>query len=236
MEFVREYMWILIVVCIVLSCYAQLRVTLSYNRNSKILAQSGMLAKDLARKLLDQAGLKDIQVVRVKGTMTDYYNNKQKIVALSDGVYESSAVSALAICAHEVGHALQYQSGYVPIKIRNFFIKVNNITSILMWPLLILGVILEAVLMMTSNVGLYMIIIVLGIYVLATIISCVTLPVETNASRRAMEALTDSGALKDDELPYAKDMLKAAAFTYLASLIISIIQLLRILALFSRKK
>ena len=90
--------------------------------------------------------------------------------------------------------------------------------------------------MMTSNVGLYMIIIVLGIYVLATIISCVTLPVETNASRRAMEALTDSGALKDDELPYAKDMLKAAAFTYLASLIISIIQLLRILALFSRKK
>lgn len=236
MEFLREYMWVMIVACILISFYAQIRVTLSYNRNSKIIAQSGMIAKDLARKLLDSAGLTDIQIVRVRGNMTDYYNHSKKTIALSDGVYDSGSISALAICAHEVGHALQYQSGYAPIKIRNFFIKVSNLTSILMWPLLILGVILEIVLISVSNVGFYMILIILGIYIVTTIISLITLPVETNASRRAMEILSTSGAISDEELPAVKDVLKSAAFTYLASLITSIVQLLRIiLIIFDRK-
>ena len=229
-------MWILIIICLLISSFAQVRITNAYNKNSKLIVKVGVVAKDLARRILDTADLNDIQVVQVKGTMTDYYDHKRRLVALSDGVYNSSSVAAIGIMAHEVGHALQYKDGYFPIKLRTFFIKFNNIAAIMMWPVLIIGIILEVILA-SMSVGYVFIAVILCFYILSTIISLVTLPVETNASRRALDMLDSMGMFQDDELDGIKEMLKAAAFTYLASLITSVVQLVRIIAiLVSNKK
>lgn len=229
-------LWGLIIFSILLTCYAQIKVSVNYNKYSKVLASSGITASVLARQILDIAGLKDIKIVRVSGTMTDYYHHKKKIIALSEGVYDSSSISALGIVAHEVGHALQYQSGYFPIKVRSLVITVSNIVSKLMWPILIIGVLLDIFIVMTVPVGLYLIYGILGIFVITTLASFVTLYVEKNASNRALQLLQDMNALDEYELGGAKAVLDSAGLTYVAGFVGSLVNLLRILFILSRNR
>ena len=228
------FLWVMVIFSIALTCYAQFKVSFNYNKYSKIMAKSGITASVLARQILDTAGLKDIKVVRVKGIMTDYYNHKKKIIALSEGVYDSSSIASLGIVSHEVGHALQYQSNYFPIKLRIFAIGISNIVSKLMWPMLIVGVLLDIFMVMSAPVGLYIIFGMLVVFVLSTMVSFVTLPVEKNASNRALQLLQDMHTLNDDELVGAKAVLSSAGLTYVAGFIGSLVNLLRIIFILTR--
>lgn len=222
---------------ILLAFYAQPKVTSAYNTYSRVRAASGITAYEFTRAALNRAGLNHIQITRTRGQMTDHYDHKNKRIGLSDGVYDSSSVAALSIAAHELGHALQYADKlYLPIKLRTFLIPVVNFTSRLMWPLVIVGMLMglfvPALTFMGHPIGNIIMIIGLAFYGLVLILSLVTMPTETNASRRAVKILSNGGILTQQETAQSKKVLNAAALTYFASLVISFLQLLRILAIF----
>ncbi len=221
---------------ILISCYAQGKVSTEYNRYSKVLAKSGITAKVLARQVLDIAGLKHIEVKVVSGTMTDYFDAKNNILALSEGVSDSSSVSALGIAMHEVGHALQYKDNYFPIKLRKFIGIVTNFMSKTMWILLIAGIILDIFILSGVAYGTIFMNIALILLIVATLFELITIPVERNASKRAYALLQETNALDEEEMYGAKKVLSAAGLTYVASFITSVLNLLRILMIFGRRK
>lgn len=219
---------------LLLAIYAQSKVSHAYNRYSAMRTSLGITAREFTRAALDRAGLTDIEITKTKGHMTDYYDHRNRRLALSEGVYNSSSVAALSIAAHELGHALQYADKmYVPIRLRAVLVRVVNATSKMMWPLVIGGMLISFFLpvMLFGNTLLGDVILYAGVavYGVTLILSLVTLPTETNASRRAIRILSDGGILNSDETEGAKKVLNAAALTYLASLAVSFLQLLRIL-------
>jgi len=224
------------IISIVISCYAQTKVSSAYNKYSRVLSKSGITAKVLARQVLDIAGLKDVNITIVSGTMTDYYNHKTRTLALSEGVSDSSSVAALGIALHEVGHALQYKEKYVPIKVRQVLGVVANFMSKSMWILFIAGIILDLFLLTGVMYGTVFINIALTMLVLTTLFTLATLPVEKNASDRAYSLLKETNALDEEELVGAKKVLSAAGFTYMASFIVSVLNLLRFIMLFTRRR
>ena len=233
-ELYWEYyvMGIILLPAIILAIYAQCKVTSTYKQYSNELSQKGMKSQDLARLLLDCADLQEIQVIRVNGELTDYYDHKHKTVALSSSTYNSSSISALGVTAHEVGHALQYKNNYLPIKLRSIIIPIVNIWSNLLWPLVILGIILNFAVLPTSAAGKVLMWIGIGFYGLIALLDVITLPVEYNASHRAIKILEQSEILDKEETNKARKVLSAAALTYVASLLNSLLNLLRLILVF----
>ena len=217
---------ILLIPGIIFSIYAQAKVTSTYNKYSKSLSESGKTAKDIAEIMLESAGCHDIEVARVEGHLTDNFNPKTKTVSLSDSVYDSSSVAAIGVAAHEIGHVLQHKTNYFPIKLRTLAITTSNLSSTLLWPLLIIGLILNSV--VVSTLGNYLIWAGIIMFSLAVVVNLVTLPVEYNASKRATKILQQSGILTREETQEAKAVLNAAALTYVAALVVSILNLLRL--------
>jgi len=210
---------------IILGIYAQSKVNSTFGKYSKIPNASGRTASEVAKIMLSAAGCNDISVSRINGNLTDNYNHSTKTVSLSSTVHDSTSVAAIGVAAHEVGHVLQYKTNYLPIKLRKFAIYASNISSTLLWPLVFIGLILNFAVM--SSAG--MIVVWSGIVVfgLAVIANLVTLPVEYNASKRATTILKESGLLDETEAKQAKQVLSAAALTYVAALVVSILNLLR---------
>lgn len=233
-ELYWEYyvMGIILLPAIILAIYAQCKVTSTYKKYSNELSQKGMKSQDLARLLLDCADLQEIQVIRVNGELTDYYDHKHKTVALSSSTYNSSSISALGVTVHEVGHALQYKNNYLPIKLRSIIIPIVNIWSNLLWPLVILGIILNFAVLPTSAAGKVLMWIGIGFYGLIALLDVITLPVEYNASHRAIKILEQSEILDKEETNKARKVLSAAALTYVASLLNSLLNLLRFILVF----
>ena len=233
-ELYWEYyvMGIILLPAIILAIYAQCKVTSTYKKYSNELSQKGMKSQDLARLLLDCADLQEIQVIRVNGELTDYYDHKHKTVELSSSTYNSSSISALGVTAHEVGHALQYKNNYLPIKLRSIIIPIVNIWSNLLWPLVILGIILNFAVLPTSAAGKVLMWIGIGFYGLIALLDVITLPVEYNASHRAIKILEQSEILDKEETNKARKVLSAAALTYVASLLNSLLNLLRFILVF----
>lgn len=233
-ELYWEYyvMGIILLPAIILAIYAQCKVTSTYKKYTNELSQKGMKSQDLARLLLDCADLQEIQVIRVNGELTDYYDHKHKTVALSSSTYNSSSISALGVTAHEVGHALQYKNNYLPIKLRSIIIPIVNIWSNLLWPLVILGIILNFAVLPTSVAGKVLMWIGIGFYGLIALLDVITLPVEYNASHRAIKILEQSEILDKEETNKARKVLSAAALTYVASLLNSLLNLLRFILVF----
>ncbi|MBE5735436.1 MAG: zinc metallopeptidase [Clostridiales bacterium] len=229
-----EYWWLLFIAGIIMSCVAQVKVSTTFTKYSKAMSKSGMNASELARRILNVAGLEHIDIVAVRGQMTDYYDDKNGVIALSDSVRNSTSISALGVMAHEVGHALQYRDNYAPIKVRNAVGMVTNVMSRLYWPMLLIGLILDIFLYTGTSYGTTFLYIALAMFLFVTIFSLVTLPVEFNASNRAMKLLKETGALTEEELPMAKDVLTAAGMTYVASFVVSALNLLRIIMLLRR--
>ena len=224
-ELYWEYylMGIILLPAILLAIYAQSKVTSSYNKYSKIASAKGLTAFQMARLLLDCAELQNVEVVRVNGQLTDYYDPKKKIVALSASNYDSNSIAALGVAAHEVGHALQYKTNYLPIKLRSIIIPITNISSTLLWPLVMLGLILNFAAIPGSTIGnifLWSGVIVFG---LAALLDFITLPCEFNASKRALQLLEQTEILTPEETQGAKKVLSAAALTYVAALLNSIL-------------
>lgn len=224
-------MGIILLPGLILAIYAQIKVSTTFHKYNSILTNTGKTASEIARIFLDFAGLQDIQITHVAGELTDYYNHKEKIIALSENVYNSTSISALGVACHEVGHALQYKTNYLPIKIRNFIIPICNFANNMLWILIILGAIF-----FYSPLGMIFWWIGVGTFALAIIVNLLTLPVEYNASNRALKLLEKSGVLNEEETECAKKVLYSAGLTYVASLVVSILNLLRLVLVLLKHK
>lgn len=222
-----RYYWILIVPAMIFAMWAQLRVSSTFNRYSKVGSARGLSAAQVCRQILDENGLFAVRVERVSGNLTDHYDPRSNVIRLSDSVYNSTSVAAIGVAAHEAGHAVQYSVGYVPIKIRNSIIPVSKLGSTLSMPILLVG------LLFNSGV-----LVEIGILLFSTmaLFQLVTLPVEFNASGRALRTLGDYHILDDEETQMAGKVLKAAALTYVAALLSSAAQLLRLILLYGRRR
>lgn len=217
--------------CGLIAGVANAKVHSAYNKYGAMETRSRMTGYDTAQRLLRRGGATDISVGRVRGHLSDHYNPTRKEVNLSDSVYGNDSVAAVAVAAHEVGHVMQKKSGYFPYKLRTALVKVTNIGSALAVPLVLVGLILDVFITATKNsdVGFYVALAGVVLYGLSLLFALVTLPVEYNASRRAKKMLVAEGILTQEELPYADKMLSAAAQTYVASLLTSLIYFLRFL-------
>lgn len=215
--------YILVVIGAVICMIASARVTGTFNKYSQLRSMSGMNGAQVAQRVLQAAGIYDVQVRHVSGSLTDHYDPRTKTVNLSDPVYNATSVAALGVAAHECGHAIQHAKSYAPLSIRSALVPIANFGSMLAWPVILIGLLFN-----TRSSGL---IIDIGILLFsaAVLFQLVTLPVEFDASRRALVMLRTQGILADDELKYTRRVLKSAALTYVASAAAAILQLLRII-------
>ena len=218
--------YILVVIGAVLSLFASWRVNATFNRYSRVGNRSGRRAEEIAQFMLNDAGIYDVRIERVNGNLTDHYSPNEKVLRLSDSVYGSTSVAALGVAAHETGHAIQHNRGYVPVKIRSAIVPVVNIGSTLSWPIILAGLIFSAPLLLKAGIILFS---------LVVIFQFVTLPVEFDASGRAIKILRDRNLLYPDEVSGAKSVLWAAAMTYVAAMISAVLQLLRLVLIFGRR-
>lgn len=224
---------IILIPGLLLSIFAQIKITSNFRKYSQVASSSDKTASETAREYLNNAGLTDINIVRVSGSLTDYYNHRTKTLALSEDVYDSKSVAAIGVACHEVGHALQYKENYLPIKIRNFLIPVLNYGNKFMWALLLLGLIFYYL-----SFGLTFVYIGIGLFALSVLLNLVTLPVELNASNRAVQLIEKDYSYNKDsiELEGVKKVLNSAALTYLAALVISVLNLLRLVMVLLRNR
>lgn len=227
MFFYYDYYYLVLVLpAILLSLFAQMKVKSTYKKYAQINAWQGLTAQEVVQRVLLQNGVSGVGIERVAGDLTDHYDPKTNVIRLSDSVYGSTSVASLGVAAHEAGHAVQYAKGYVPIKIRNTVLPAANLGSTLSVPLVLLGFILGAPMLVDFGIILFSLVLLFQV---------VTLPVEFNASRRAILALEDGNLLFGEELKGAKKVLFAAALTYVAAVLTSLAQILR-LVLLSRRR
>ena len=217
------YYLILVVPAMIFAMIAQHNVNSTFRKFSQVACRRGLTGAQAAELVLRGSGVQDVAVEFVQGHLTDHYDPRSNVIRLSSSVYGSSSVASVGVAAHEAGHAVQYAVGYGPIKLRAALIPVTQFGSAAAWPLVLIG------LLFNNNTFF-----VLGMvfFLLATLFQLVTLPVEFNASNRALAALSSSGILEQDEIPMARKTLSAAAMTYVAALAVSVAQLLRLLLIF----
>ena len=214
--------YILVIIGAVISMIASMNVNSTYNRFSRVYAGRGLTAERVAEMILREAGIHDVRIERIRGSLTDHYSPKEKVLRLSDSVYGSTSVAAIGVAAHECGHAIQHHEGYAALKLRSASVPLANIGSMMSWPIILIGLLLGAV--QLAQIG-----VILFTFVVA--FQLITLPVEFNASNRAIRILDSSTMLTREELGGAESVLRAAALTYVAALFSSILQLLRLLIL-----
>ena len=218
--FYWDWTMILVIPGLLLGLWAQMRVSSAFRKYSAVYARSGMSAEDVARSMLNQAGCGNVSIRSVSGNLTDHYDPRNNTLRLSDGVYGSSSVAAIGIAAHECGHAMQQHEGYAPLVLRSALVPVVNLGSNLYFPIFLLGLLFS-----------WEPLIYVGIacFALTLVFSLVTLPVEFNASGRAQRVLDQQGYLSSEEMDGARAVLNAAAMTYVAAAISSLLQLVRLL-------
>lgn len=232
----------LLLLCGIFASRASAKVRSTYREQRNIAVRSHATGYDTAVRLLRANGIRDISVGRVRGDLTDHYHPTKKTVNLSDGVYGNDSIASVAISAHEIGHVMQKKKGYLPYKLRTLLVPITNIGSRLALPLVLVGILLDAFVYTTQNlnIGYYFALAGVIAYGLSTVFALVTLPVEYDASRRAKRMLLEEGIITEQELPYAEKMLSAAAQTYLAALLTSLVYFLRfavwVLILFRRNR
>ena len=230
MEYYQYYlMGFILIPALIFAVIAQAKVSNAYKKYAQVKSQNGVPANIIAQNILQKNGIYDVVVKKIGGELTDYYSDKDKTVALSSDIYNSTSVSAIGIAMHEVGHAIQYAESYALIKVRNFMIRVSNISSILLWPLVIIGLIFNLAVVSGGVIGNIFLWAGIGFFGLSVILNLVTLPVEFDASKRAKKVMQDENLLTLEERQGAAKVLNAAALTYVAALIVSIMYLVRFL-------
>ena len=230
--FYYYYDWtsLLVLIGVVICMAASSRVRSVFSRYSRVRSHSGMTGKEAAEQILRRNGIYDVQVIHIPGNLTDHYNPGKKTLGLSDSVYNSSSVAAIGVAAHECGHAVQHAVGYAPLSIRGALVPVANFGSALSWPLILVG------LLMNSQMSALLINLGILLFSAAVLFQIVTLPVEFNASGRAVKVLESSGMLYPDEVGDVKKVLRAAALTYVASAASMILQFLRLIIIGGRRR
>ena len=230
MYFYWDPTYILVIIGAIICMAASGMVKSTFNKYSKYRSMSGMTGAQAAQRILDAAGIRDVQIRHISGSLTDNYNPMQKTLNLSDGVYNSTSVAAIGVAAHECGHAVQHAKGYAPLSIRSAFVPIANLGSTLAWPVILIGA------LMNSRSSMLIIDIGIFLFSVAVIFQLLTLPVEFNASRRALVQLEQLGILGTQEVGYTRKVLTAAALTYVAGAASAILQLLRIILLFGGRR
>jgi Zn-dependent membrane protease YugP len=214
--------FVILIPALLLSMWAQFKVKNTYARYSKIAARKNITADQVSRELLDRFGLQRVPVERVPGQLTDHYDPRGKVLRLSDAVAGNNSIAAIGVAAHEVGHAIQDKENYAFLRFRNAIVPVVNIGSTLSMPLFFIGLIMGS--MNLLNIG-------IALFCGVLLFHLVTLPVEFDASARALKLLSQTGLLSSDEIGGARSVLNAAALTYVAALVMTVLQLVRLLAL-----
>lgn len=223
--------YVLVLIGAILSIAASQMVNSTYRKYARVRARSGMTGAEAARRILQMSGITDVQIQHISGELTDHYDPSGKVLRLSDTVYDSHSVAAIGVAAHECGHALQHKEGYAPLKIRSALVPAANLGSRLGLPIVILGLILGIGFPLPGGGYFSLAQIGIWIFTLAVLFQIVTLPVEFNASGRALKMLGSYGIMNDDEVDDCKKVLGAAALTYVAAAAASILQLLRLVIL-----
>ena len=220
---------LLLLIAMLFSAWASIKVNSTFKKYSYIRTASGITGAEAARRVLDANGLYNVRIERISGNLTDHFDPRTNVIRLSDSVYGSCSAAAIGVAAHEAGHAVQYANGYVPLKLRNAIIPITNLGSRIAMPLILLG------LLFVSAGSQFIYIAYLGVacFALSALFQLLTLPTEFNASRRALASIREAGLLRGEEVSAAKEVLSAAALTYVAALAVSIIQLLRLLSIVS---
>ena len=220
----ETYIWYIVII-LAISLFAEFRIKLTFAKYSKI--RCNMTGRDSANLVLCQNSVPGVRFYRVRGSLTDYFDPRSNSISLSDDVYDEDSIAAIGVGAHEAGHAVQYYKNYLPMKVRHSLVPIVNFGSSLAMPLFFLGV-----------VSMYDFLMTLGIILFSTsvIFHMVTLPVESDASNRALEALEQSGRLSSEELDGARKVLMAARFTYIAAILSSLISLVRLIIISNRRK
>ena len=211
----------------IFAMFAQSRVTSTFNKFRTVSNRKGLTGADVARWILDLNGLQNVLIERVNGNLTDHFDPRSNIIRLSDSTYSSTSVAAIGVAAHEVGHAIQHAQGYAPIKIRNSIVPVVQVASYAAWPLAIFGIIMSWEKLAIAGVVMFTAVVLFQL---------ITLPVEFNASRRAVNTLANQAILDNDELNAARKVLSAAAMTYVASAAVAVANLLRLLVLVNGRR
>lgn len=226
--FYYDWTMLLLIPPLILGIYAQFKVNSTYKRYEKIKNVRGLTAREVTRQILDANGLYHVKIEHIKGKLSDHYDPKTETVRLSDSVDGSDSVAAIGVAAHECGHAVQHANGYVPLKLRSAMVPITNFSSNFAFLFVIVGLVLGNMAKGQSDFGYNLAIVGVILFAVVALFQLVTLPVEFNASSRALKTLENDGILYDDELTGAKKVLTAAALTYVAALISSLASLLRI--------
>lgn len=215
--------YFLVLIGLVISMMAQANITSKFNKYRKIRSKRGMTGAEAAQMVLDYNNYRDISIKRIPGSLSDYFNPMNKEVALSDTSFHDSSIASLAVALHEIGHVIQFKEGYIPLKVKSYMVPAVNFGSRLSFPILLAGVFLSQQKLITIG---------LALFSLTLLFQIITLPVEFDASRRAIVALERTRILDESEIPGAKDMLRSAALTYVAATLATALQLLRLFLLF----
>ena len=225
-----DWTYILVVIGALICIAASGRVNSVFSRYSRVQSRAGLTGREAAEQILHRNGIYDVQVIHIPGNLTDHYNPGKKTLGLSDAVYNSTSVAAVGVAAHECGHAVQHAVGYAPLSVRGALVPVANIGSAAAWPLIIIGLFMNGeTAMIFINLGIFL-------FSAAVLFQIITLPVEFNASGRAVKVLETSGMLYPDEVSSVKKVLGAAALTYVAGAASMILQLLRLIIIGGKKR
>lgn len=220
--------YILVIIGVILSLAASAKVRSTFAKYSQVRSSSGITGAETAERILHRAGIYDVTIEHVHGQLTDHYDPRKKVLRLSDSVYGSNSIAAIGVAAHECGHAIQHQNAYTPLKFRSALVPVANFGSMIAWPLILIGLLLTGS-QTLINIGIIL-------FSTAVLFQLVTLPVEFNASKRAIQTLGEAGILHHEELNQSKKVLNAAALTYVAAAAATILQLLRLILLFGGRR
>ncbi len=218
--------FILIVPALILAVYAQAKVSSAFNRYSTVMSRRGVSGAEAARGILDGAGLQEVTIERISGRLSDHYDPRRRVLRLSADVYDRSSLAALGVAAHEAGHAIQHNVGYAPMRLRNSILPVAQFGSQAAWILFLLGLFVNALSLMDLGIILF---------AAAVVFQIVTLPVEYNASNRALVLLQAGGYVTDTEVGPTRQVLSAAGLTYLAATLMAVLQLVRLLLIRSSR-
>lgn len=223
---------VLVLPCLILSLWASSSVNHTFKKYSTQYSARRITGADAAARVLRNNGVHNVRIERVAGNLTDHFDPRTNVIRLSDSVYDSTSTAAIGVACHEAGHAVQYATHYAPIKLRAAIIPITNFGSKLAMPLILLGIILSFM----GNFSYALVYLGIACFGLSLVFQLITLPVEFNASRRAIRAISDSGILSQQELAGAKKTLKAAAMTYVAATAVALAQLLRLIVLFGGRR
>ena len=221
-----------VLICALFALWASHNVNSTFKKYAKQFSRRRITGAQAAQRVLSANGVHGVRIERVGGSLTDHFDPKTNVIRLSDSVYDATSTAAIGVACHEAGHAVQYAVGYAPIKLRAAIIPVTNFGTRIAWPLMLIGILLSGMSYAFYN----LVYVGIACFSLSLVFQLITLPVEFNASRRAMQAIEEGGILYEDELVGARKTLTAAALTYVAAVATALVQLLRLIAIYGRRR